>query len=737
MSFLFQSLLTIGLPLIALPLVIHLINLRRHRRVEWAAMEFLLESQRRNKKWIVLRQLLLLLLRTAAVALIVFMLAGPILKSQWGKLIGQGTTHHLILLDDSFSMADRWAQTNALKEAKRVVLQLVDQALERTEPQKLTLLRFSQSLNLSAGAELDLGDRQLDRQLADELQSLLGKLQVSETAAGPLEVVQAALSLPEPNEDEARVVTIISDFRSHQWENDAEVKQLLGQLRNQAASLHLVQCVEQSRPNLAVTRLEPEAGIRAAGVETWFQLHVTNYGDQPVAAVTVGVTQDGHKLPAVLFDEIPPGEEVTRRFRVTFPTAGAHQLQAALESDSLEIDNVSYFACQVPGEFPILLIDGSQVGDDGFFLRTALNPGGTSKPGWNPQVERPNFLRKHDQLDKFAAICLLDVPRLDESEVLALEKYVKQGGGLGIFLGPQVQRSFYNERFYRDGQGLLPAPLDVPSQLLSDPDQAKPDVEVSDHPVFRVFAGQRNSFLSVVDVNFYYAVDSSWSLPANGETTVLASLRNGAPFVMDKQFGEGRVVVQFCKLSPKTTELGIWSNWSLNPVFPVYANELVGYLSSTRRQFEQHLVGDQLEFEVPVADYLSEVRVRIPRTQESQTLTLTPQDGSDTYEVDAGRSQMSGIWQFELQPRDGKTEQRVMAVNVPAGEGDLHHLDRDGLAQSLKGIEYDFSLATQMTDTNDQLAGFRLSDTLLYLLLATLIIEQWLAYRTSYHTSRK
>ena len=69
MSFLFPTLLTFGSLLIAAPLVIHLINLRRHRRVEWAAMEFLLQSQKRNKKWIVLKQLLLLLMRTAAIAL--------------------------------------------------------------------------------------------------------------------------------------------------------------------------------------------------------------------------------------------------------------------------------------------------------------------------------------------------------------------------------------------------------------------------------------------------------------------------------------------------------------------------------------------------------------------------------------------------------------------------------------------------------------------------------------------
>ncbi len=697
-------------------------------------MDFLLESQRKNKKWIVLKQLLLLLLRTAAVALIVFMLAGPILRSHWGGLLGQGTTHHLVLLDDSYSMADRWGQTNALKEAKRAVNRLIAQAVVRSEPQKLTLLRFSQSRHLSAGAQPDLGDRPLDKPLADEVQSLLNKLQVSETDARPLDALQAALSLPEASGDETRIVYLISDFRNHQWDKDTQTRQMLGQLRNQAASLHLIQCVEETRPNLAVTRLEPEAGIRAAGVETWFQLNVTNFGNEPASSVAVSVTQDGHKLPAVLFDEIKPGEEVTRRFRVTFPLAGAHQLQASLESDSLETDNVSYFACQVPSKFPVLLIDGSRAGDDGFFLRTALAPGGASKPSWSPQVEPPSFLRKHDQLEKFAAICLLDVARLDDTEIEALEGYVRNGGGLGIFLGPQVQQAFYNERLYRDGTGLLAAPLDVPSQLLNDADLAKPDLEVSNHPLFRVFAGQRNSFLSVVNVAFYYAIDPAWQLPESGETTVLATLRNGAPLVVDRQFGKGRVVLQLCKLSPGKTELGSWSNLSLNPVFPVYANELIGYLSSTSRQSKHNLVGDELQMELPVADYQPELRMRIPRTHESQEIALSPLDESNIYLVNPGRSEVSGIWQFELQPRDGKPEQRYVAVNVPPGEGDLHHLDRSGLAQRLKGIDYEFSLASQMASNDDQLAGFRLSDTLLYLLLATLLAEQWLAYRTSYHS---
>ncbi len=68
-SFLHPALFwTLGLPtlgVVALPVLIHLINMMRHRRLEWAAMEFLLVSQKKHRTWVILKQLLLLLLRMA------------------------------------------------------------------------------------------------------------------------------------------------------------------------------------------------------------------------------------------------------------------------------------------------------------------------------------------------------------------------------------------------------------------------------------------------------------------------------------------------------------------------------------------------------------------------------------------------------------------------------------------------------------------------------------------------
>ena len=74
MQFTYQA-LTWGFLIALIPLLIHLINMMRHRRIKWATMEFLLQSYRKHRKWVWLKQLLLLLMRMLAIAAVVSMLA--------------------------------------------------------------------------------------------------------------------------------------------------------------------------------------------------------------------------------------------------------------------------------------------------------------------------------------------------------------------------------------------------------------------------------------------------------------------------------------------------------------------------------------------------------------------------------------------------------------------------------------------------------------------------------------
>src|SRR5207244_9792858 len=133
----------------------------RHRRVQWAAMEFLLASYKKHRTWIWLKQLLLLLARMAVVVLVVAMLAQPKTRDQWLAIFGGRVTHHFVVLDDSYSMSDRVAGASAMDAAKNVVSAIVARATQEDSQQKLTLIRYSQARG-AAGGEGAASERAAD-----------------------------------------------------------------------------------------------------------------------------------------------------------------------------------------------------------------------------------------------------------------------------------------------------------------------------------------------------------------------------------------------------------------------------------------------------------------------------------------------------------------------------------------------------------------------------------------------
>ena len=78
------------------------------------------------------------------------------LRDAWAAWLGGTKTHHIVLLDDSFSMSDRLGDTSAFDDGKRFVINLGTQAARRAEPQTFTLLRFSRAGKLSRGRPPDL-----------------------------------------------------------------------------------------------------------------------------------------------------------------------------------------------------------------------------------------------------------------------------------------------------------------------------------------------------------------------------------------------------------------------------------------------------------------------------------------------------------------------------------------------------------------------------------------------------
>src|SRR5579864_1561502 len=91
-----------GTLLVSSPIIIHLINRMRFKRIHWAAMEFLLKSQKKNQRRIIIEQIILLLLR-----ILLVLLAGFLIARFIGALAGlQQSSLHVVVLDDTPSMGD-------------------------------------------------------------------------------------------------------------------------------------------------------------------------------------------------------------------------------------------------------------------------------------------------------------------------------------------------------------------------------------------------------------------------------------------------------------------------------------------------------------------------------------------------------------------------------------------------------------------------------------------------------
>ena len=348
--------------LVGIPVLIHLINMFRHQPVQWAAMEFLLASQKKYRTWVILKQLLLLLLRMAAIALVVLALAQPLLPERLGGFLGGRPTHHIVLLDDSYSMSDRRGESSAFEQAKDAILRLGQSMLRPREPQSCTLLRLSRSGNYGGGLRPDFQKERVDSGFAERLGAELKSFDVSQTAAEPRPVFEPEIiqQLLGPDTGERRVIYLFSDFRTRQWDKPDDLKKRLVQLDANSTEIRLVDCVEDSgHPNLAITALEPEEGIRAVGLRWRMKLTVQNYGPATVRKVPFVWTAGG-KPSQEIIDEIPPGGSANKLFYVSFDTAGPQKIAVHLEADAVAADNSRFAVVDVPIEMPVLLVDGAQ-----------------------------------------------------------------------------------------------------------------------------------------------------------------------------------------------------------------------------------------------------------------------------------------------------------------------------------------------------------------------------------------
>ena len=244
-----QPLALIALPLIALPILIHLINQHRHRTIPWAAMMFLMSAKRMSKGMARLRHLLILLMRVLAVAALIFVVSRP-LSGGWLGSIGMSKPDAtLILIDRSASMEIQDLQAGQSKRS--AALQKLAQLLEQGD--------YGTHLVL-----IDSASGQL--QEIDSPKALLGLPTTgpSATSADIPGMLESALAYLKANKSGRVDVWICSDLSENDWTVESGRWQAIREEFSQLEGVHhfLLAYADVPSSNLSV---------RVENVQRWEQ----------------------------------------------------------------------------------------------------------------------------------------------------------------------------------------------------------------------------------------------------------------------------------------------------------------------------------------------------------------------------------------------------------------------------------------------------------------------------------
>lgn len=703
----------------AIPVVIHLWSRHRCRQIAWAAMEFLLAALRAQRRRLLLEQWLLLLLRMLIFVLLALAIAQPFIGS--GALPGAALqpVHGIVLIDASRSMQARRNGATAFEKAKDAAGSLIRKAHPKDT---LSLGVFTStvrwiirepvasSVDLSAQlAELSPTDAAADipAMIAD-VTALIGEL----SHRDPRPIV--------------RQVWILTDLQaSNWWPRDTQLQlRLREEMASllQLASVQIVDVGPSDRTNIGLEFVGVQPAPLLAGDTAEMAVRLASFALSAPRSVQVAVQVNEETLAKQTVTVIPGSDSVIRLSHRFFGE-GDQLLEVRLvdNADALPVDDRLQIVLPVHRGLRVLCVDGRAGGDllggPAGYLMMALNPGGTVPLQGSIFVDkRPaNVLAELDPT--FAdAILLCDVPEISPAEAELLARFVRQGGGLVIFLGDLVRPKAYN--------ALLPAseencPSLLPVRLLrpvEDDPQFRLDPLGYRHPLLHVFREHERAGLVNIPVEKYWAVDV---LPGQGATVALA-LGNGRPFIVEKTLGLGRVIVVASPPDPGWTLLPKW------PSFVPLVHEMVRFAVQGKFPLRNVLLGECFEAFFPPDQAGSICRVLTPAGEEE---SVGIREDAGWASVRFCPTENAGL--YRLGPSEGN--ELFYAALPPAAESDLQAISPEDLSRlwgNLQGlhIAHADQLPRDMPAVTSA-GAYDLSHHLLWALCLLLAFESILAYR--------
>jgi len=691
MPFIHPAIFYGGLMAASIPVIIHLLNRRRYKVREWAAMQFLLEAIKRNRQRLRLEELLLLLLRCLIAIVLGCTLARFTGCEGWRGGPAGGPSMTVFVLDDSYSMDQQIGNTTPFEQAKT---ELVARLGEMPDNASIAIVRTGDNPDAPFFAMNMVTDR---ASLISKIKGLTVRDRRADWSALLPQVAGAFGDQPG-----AKELVLLSDFREVDFES-IDAQSLAPTLTGLAETQVEIVALDFAQPagrNAQIQLLELQDSAVVADVGATFALTVANTGNDvidklPASLTLVLPSPDGEtpvevSLPKITFDGLAPGDEQTETYRVICPTPGSAVVRAELDPDELSGDNVAQVAVQVRELMNVLVVDGrpnlvDPPSNASFYFTSAADPSGRAEDGIRIDTISANDL-PGVVFDDYDVVVMLNVPSMmgarDDDQNLyypqldALEAYVSDGGGVVFFTGERIILDFYNGPMHRDGAGLSPYRLGPPRGDETDWDAfVRFDSETVDQTsrAVSMFHGPGKVLTNLIRVFAYNPVEET-PLPASdvaGQPRVLLRFTDpeSLPAMVSRSYGDGQVLWVY------TTAGRRWTDWCDDLPRGLYVTpvqDMLRMLSRGQSDRSGVRIDEAIEMTLPAGFVESEVTLRRPDYPTSNLETLTmPGEAADHADRHYDATELSGVYLVQAKRNDGQLYQQLFARNSDPREGVL------------------------------------------------------------------
>jgi hypothetical protein len=545
-----------GLLAASIPVIIHLFNLRKLKKIEFSTLTFLKELQKNKIRKIKLKQLILLALRVLIILFVVMAFARPAFQSmQFGGTTSAAKTTAIFILDDTFSMSVVDQKGSYFNQAKEIINQVISKLQEGDEV----------GLILVANPKVE---KRLTSNLSEFLKDV-DQLDLS-YSTGDLNsaIVKASQSISE-SKNFNKEIYVLSDFQKNKITNQ-KIKNDLSELLNENIRLYTIDLSDKDVFNLSVDELKINNQIFEKDKPVGFSITITNNSKQDVNSAVVSLFMNSQRSAQKSFD-VNSGQSTIVEIEAIPKTTGFVDVVVEIETDEIEQDNNRFASIFIPEKISVGLFSESL--NDLIFVDLALQTAGEGKYDIERKsVNQLNLL----QLNKYQTIIVST--NSITSGIEQFKNFVQNGGGAILFPSSIPDAVRLNQLYSQLG---LRSSASFVGKVNSTGLKIKFDKTDFNHPVFQnIFKNDDKKKYESPELNAYYKLTSSGNQ--------IVSLLDGSSFLSEHKNGKGKIFVF------NTSPVLSWSDFPIKSIFAPLINKSVAYLSAKERGQNVFLAGEEL-----------------------------------------------------------------------------------------------------------------------------------------------